>query len=192
MKSGGKELFIVVEGNTDKDFIELYAKHLGLKLGKKDIQPTDGKDNLRNIEWLKPVIGNKRVLIIFDADDDYEKSLNDIYIQLDKLGVDKAKCEIFLMPNNKDSGNLETLLEKIAKEKCILECFDNYLTCIENVMQTNKNIKTPAKKSKAFAYLSSFGFKNGIEKENFQLNDDMFDLNHHDLIKLKNFLEAYQ
>lgn len=191
----GKKLFIVVEGHTDKDFIKLYAKHLGLELDEKDVQITGkegkegGKYNLSNVEGLKQAIVDKRVLIIFDADNNYKKSLHDIYIQLDKLGVDKAKYEIFLMPNNKDTGNLEILLEKIAKEKCILKCFDRYVSCIENVMQKNKNIKTPAKKSKVFAYLSSFGFKNGIEK--FQLNEDIFDLNHSDLTSLKNFLKAH-
>lgn len=191
-----KKLFIVVEGNTDKDFIELYAKHLGLELTEKDIQTTDkgkggGKDNLSNVVELKAAIGNKRVLIIFDADDNYKKSSENIEKQLDKLGVDKAKCEIFLMPNNKESGNLETLLEKIVKEKCILKCFDKYVSCIENVMQKNKNIKTPAKKSKVFAYLSSFGLKNGIEKKDFKLNDDMLDLTSPYLNELKNFLKAH-
>ena len=185
----GKKLLIVVEGHTDKDFIELYAKHLGLELGEKDVQPTGGKDNIQSkAEWIKPALNKgKRVLIIFDADDDCEKSREHIKEQLNELGVDSKKCEIFLMPNDSDFGTLESLLEEIATKKCILKCFDNYVSCIKKVK--NENIRTPTKKSKVFAYLSSFGFKNGIK--NFQLNDDMFNLKHPYLDKLKNFLKAH-
>lgn len=181
---------IIVEGNTDKEFIKLYIEFLGL--GKFDINSSDGKDNLKEV---KKIISHKKNLkIIFDADDDIEQAKKNIQKQLKEIAQENnidenslLQAKIFLFPNNKDTGNLENLVEKIAKEKCILECFEQYKKCIEKLQDKNKNIKLPAKKSKVFAYLESFGFKNG--DENFKFNEDIFDLNSEYLEPLKNFLK---
>ncbi len=90
------------------------------------------------------------------------------------------------MPNNKDSGNLETLLENVAREKCILKCFDNYKECMQKLKDNNQNICLPATKSKTYAYFHSFGFKNGIK--DFKINGDMIDCESEYLQPLKNFL----
>lgn len=187
-------MFIIVEGNNDKDFIELCCYW---SLNNYEIAITNGKcsskkhkDNgIQRVATKIEIALEKgeRVLIIFDADDNREQSLKNIHKQLDSMNSTwKSKCEIFLVPNNQDSGNLETLLEHIAKEQCILKCFDSYIECITKLQNQNSKIKLPAKKSKVFAYLSSFGFKNG--DKNFQLNESMLDLQHHYLKELKNFL----
>lgn len=181
---------IIVEGKTDKEFIELYIEFLGL--GKFDINSSDGKDNLKKV---KKIISHKKDLkIIFDAGDDIEQAKKDIQERLKKIAEENdidenslLQAKIFLFPNNKDNGDLEKLLENIAREKCILECFEQYKKCIEKLQEKNKNIKLPAKKSKVFAYLESFGFKN--DDENFKFNEDIFDLNSEYLEPLKNFLK---
>ena len=184
-------MLIVVEGNTDKDFIRLYFNFL--KASNKILSNTEitfvttgGKYNIKNEPRINEEFEKgERVLIIFDKDD--EQSLQNIHKQLDLLDASlKYKCEIFLIPNNQDIGNLEILLEKIAKEKCILKCFDAYEKCIKEVQSVNSAIKLPAKKSKVFAYLSSFGFKNG--NNNFHLDESMLDLQSPYLENLKNFL----
>lgn len=130
-------MLIVVEGGfgsmTDKDFVELYCKYLGIT--PKKICQADGKYNVKSaeVEIHKALNMGERVLIIFDADDDIQKSLKNIHAQLDLLDSSwKNQCEIFLMPNNKDAGNLETLLENIAKKSVSL----NVLTIILNVLQS--------------------------------------------------------
>ena len=184
-------MLIVVEGGfgsmTDKDFIELYCKYLGIT--PKKICQANGKDNVKSAEAEihKALNMGERVLIIFDADDDIQKSLKNIQTQLVSLNSSwKNQCEIFLMPNNKDAGNLETLLENTAKEKCILKCFDNYIECIAKLIDKNSAIRLPNKKAKVFAYLSSFGFKNG--DKNFKLDDSILDLQSPYLDNLKDFL----
>lgn len=186
-------MLIVVEGGfgsmTDKDFVELYCKYLGIT--PKKICQADGKYNVKSaeVEIHKALNMGERVLIIFDADDDIQKSLKNIHAQLDLLDSSwKNQCEIFLMPNNKDAGNLETLLENIAKEKCILKCFDNYIECIAKLRDKKSAIRLPAKKSKVFAYLSSFGFKNG--DKNFKLDDSILDLQSPYLDNLKDFFKG--
>ena len=184
-------MLIIVEGHTDKDFIELYCKYLESEIKSVQICQTDGKDNIKNVKEKihKALNMGERVLIIFDADDDIQKSLKNIHAQLDLLDYSwKNRCEIFLMPNNKDAGNLEALLENTAKEKCILKCFDNYIKCIIELQSKNSVIQLPAKKTKVFAYLNSFGFKNGNEK--FKLNENILDLQSPYLDNLKDFFKG--
>lgn len=98
---------ILVEGHTDKDFLELYCKYLNIDAR---IYVADGKDNLKNRVNL--VKDNKNYLIIFDADEDYKNSKANIENQINQMNIPKQNYEIFLLPNNKDNGNLETLIEK--------------------------------------------------------------------------------
>ncbi|WP_221887117.1 DUF3226 domain-containing protein [Campylobacter troglodytis] len=199
------KMLIIVEGDTDKHFIESYCNYLSLKCevftskGKDKSQKNENNGIQRVRQYIeKALTKGERILIIFDADDDKEKSLKNIHNQLDLLETSlkkqcessldtilKEQCEIFLIPNNQDKGNLETLLENIAKEKCILKCFDDYNKCITRLQNQNSKIKLPEKKSKVFAYLSSFDIK--ID-ENFQLNEDIWDLQNPYLDNLKNFL----
>lgn len=102
-------MYILVEGHTDKDFLELYCKHLNIDVR---IDIVNGKDNLKNRVNL--VKGNKNYLIIFDADDDYDNSKSNIENQISQMNIPKENYDIFLLPNDKDNGNLETLIEKIA------------------------------------------------------------------------------
>lgn len=184
-------MLIIVERHTDKDFIELYCKYLESEIKSVQICQTDGKDNIKNVKEKihKALNMSERVLIIFDADDDIQKSLENIQNQLVSLNYSwKNQCEIFLMPNNKDAGNLETLLENIAKEKCILKCFDNYIECIAKLCDKNSTIRLPNKKAKVFAYLSSFGFKNG--DKNFKMDDSILNLQSPYLNNLKDFFKG--
>ncbi len=173
-------MIILVEGRHDKHFLQNYLKHLGID--NVEIQHTDGKDNLEN--YKKNIIKNDSIKIIFDADDDLELAKENIKNQLGKEFFDK--CEFFLIPNNKDKGNLETLIENIAKEECVLKCFDHYTECLKTLQEKNQNIKLPAKKSKVYAYNHSFGYNNG--DKNYKIDNTYFDLDNEYLTPLKEFL----
>lgn len=171
---------IIVEGDSDKKFLECYLKYLNITNYTK-IVAIGGKNNIINHIELK----KEDFIIIFDADDDYNKSKINIENQLDKLNIKNDK--IFLFPNNKDNGNLETLIEKIAIHKEVIHCYDNYTICIDSLINKIQNLKHQAKKSKVFAYMSGFGFKNNIKAEEFDLTpyvdfDDIY------LNDLKEFL----
>lgn len=181
MKSG---INILVEGDTDKEFLKLYLKYLNIEILDNQIKITNGKNDIKRVsqiikgEWL----------IIFDADDDIEVAKENIKDQLKELNVSLDNIKIFLFPNNKDSGNLETILENIAIHKEILTCFDCYECCLSKNMIGDKSFKLPPKKSKVFAYMSSFGFKNGIKKEEFDFSAYV-DFNSVCLSDLKTFLQ---
>ena len=84
---------IIVEGDSDKKFLESYLRHLNIRNYTK-IVAIGGKDNIVNHIELK----KEDFIIIFDADDDYNKSKLNIENQLDKLDIQNYK--IFLFPNN--------------------------------------------------------------------------------------------
>ncbi|MBW5397136.1 DUF3226 domain-containing protein [Brachyspira pilosicoli] len=172
---------IIVEGDSDKKFLESYLKYLNIRNYTK-IVSIGGKDNIVNHKELK----KEDFIIIFDADDDYNESKINIENQLNKLDIKNNK--IFLFPNNKDIGNLETLIEKIAIYKEVLQCYENYESCIDYLINQTPNLKHQAKKSKVFAYMSGFGFKNNIKAEDFDLTPYV-DFDNIYLNDLKNFLE---
>lgn len=176
-------MYILVEGYADKNFLELYCKYLNLNMKKLHIEVTEGKDNLINNANL--MRKDEKHLIIFDADEDYKNSKANIENQINQMNIPKQNYEIFLLPNNKDNGNLETLIEKIALYKEVLNCFEGYEECISKL--GINGIKLPHKKSKVFAYMESFGFKNPEEAENFDLSPYV-DFENKYLEDLKNFL----
>lgn len=173
-------MHILVEGYTDKDFLELYCKYLNIEVR---IDVVDGKDNLIN-RW-NLIRDDEKHLIIFDADDYYNDSKTNIENQINQMNISNENYDIFLLPNNKDNGNLETLIEKIACHKEVLNCFESYKKCITGL--GNDNIKLPTKKDKVFAYMQSFGFKNSIKPKEFDLSPYV-DFEDKYLEDLKNFL----
>ena len=122
---------ILVEGYTDKYFIELYLKYLNIS--KCKVEQVEGKDNLFKYK-IEIQRSNDNYFIIFDADNNLDKSKNNIINQLE---VD--------------------------------ECYDNYESCIDSLINKIPDLKHQAKKSKVFAYMSGFGFKNNIKAEDFDL-----------------------
>ncbi|MWV62994.1 hypothetical protein DCO58_01200 [Helicobacter saguini] len=92
----------------------------------------------------KAIKEGKKVKIIFDCDDNFEDSIANINKQLDKEM--QEICEIFLLPNNQDCGTLETLYDKIATQKKVLKCFENYKKCIKNLKNNDEKICLPNKK----------------------------------------------
>ncbi|ACN84329.1 DUF3226 domain-containing protein [Brachyspira hyodysenteriae] len=175
---------ILVEGYTDKYFIELYLKYLNIS--KCKVEQVAGKDNLFKYK-IEIQRSNDNYFIIFDADDNLDKSKNNIINQLE---VDESFFDkIFLFPNNKDTGNLETLIEKIAIHKEVLQCYENYESCIDYLINNKiPDLKHPSKKSKVFAYMSGFGFKNPIDAKSFDLTPYV-DFDNIYLNDLKKFLE---
>lgn len=199
-------IYILVEGDSDEIFLNSYIKYLRTTNSdfEKDIEiiSTWGKDNIKahiNDKKIKKALDDEKVCIIFDADSSHKESLETIQKSLqEKLGDKAREIGIFLFPNNKDTGNLETLLEKIAKKPELIECFDCYVKCIESKEKgASKNID---KKARIYAYKQVFGLiqkekKEKDKKENdksYQMQVDdyqkCFDFEHEALENLKNFL----
>ncbi|GEM_PF-2359217 len=180
---------IFVEGSSDKDFLDFCLKFLNFT-EYFEVVDVGGKDKLKNHNKLK-TIKDEEFLVIFDADDDCEKARENVKKQTEG----KSGCKVFLLPDDKSSGNLETLLEQIAKCPCVLTAFDEYVNILEALPKKEcekscglkEQIKTPAKKSKCYAYNHAFGFKNDIPKDKFKF-EKFLDFESEHLANLKQFL----
>lgn len=180
---------IFVEGITDQKFIEDYLTYIGKP--QLTINECNGK-GLTNVIIKKITeeskAGNK-ILIIFDADQNYSTSLNNIIKELPFL----PKGNIFLFPNNIDIGCLETLLLKLIPipKNDILNCFDSLITCFRGTLSAQNNKLTlPKDKTKIYTYIDIHTGENAKEKKRNYINPALWDLQNTYLDSLKTFLQS--
>ena len=168
-----KDIFtIFVEGIADEVFFRQYLHHLyGIIVPKNRIQRLDGWTNLKGSTWQQRMRTNTANggtnIVIIDADDDIDVRRSDILSWRQQHGLD---FELFLLPNNKDKGALEDLLEKIINQdnKCIFECWENYekeLVMLNIPGRTPPPLTTPAKKTKIYGYLEAMLGESKSQKE---------------------------
>lgn len=166
-----KERFhIIVEGIADLVFLEQYYQHLfGKPAPEGFIFKTDGKDNLHKfVNKMSSMTANDGVnLVIFDADKDIDARRKELLEWKENAGV---SFELFLLPNNKDKGALEDLLENIINpnNRPIFNCWEDYekeLVKLEIPGRTPPPLTTPAKKTKIYGYLEALLGETKREKE---------------------------
>jgi hypothetical protein len=106
-------------------------------------------------------------LVILDADTNIESRRNDVRAWKQQNGVD---FELFLLPNNKDAGALEDLLENIINpnNQPIFDCWEHYeqeLVQLDIPGRTPPPLTTPAKKTKIYGYLEALLGASGEQKK---------------------------
>ncbi len=160
---------IFVEGKTDKVFVEQYFYHVfGVSIPKDFVVPTNGKDNRQNAtNKMKTMSANGgKNLVIFDADDDVEKRRTELLSWKEKENLD---FELFLIPNDKEAGALETLLENIINpnNEPIFKCWDKYESDLGQLKIKGRTtpLTIPGKKAKIYAYLSALLGKSDDEQK---------------------------
>lgn len=168
-----KSLFtIYVEGIADVVFFKQYIHHLlGVEVPENSIVKLDGWTNLKGTAWqqrMKTMTDNGGTnIVIIDADKDIDARRSDIL----KWKQDNSlEFELFLLPNDKDAGALEDLLENIinANNKPIFECWEGYekeLVELDIPGRTPPPLTTPAKKTKIYGYLEAYHGETKREKE---------------------------
>lgn len=130
---------IFVEGIADSKFLRDYiSEKYDVSLGKEDIIEAKGWTNLLSNKNDGELIKNKMTqnsddegfnILIFDADDDFNKRFEEIEEWKTKNGL---SFEFFLFPNNSEPGDLETILENIinVNNAPIFECWEGYEKCL--------------------------------------------------------------
>ena len=165
-----KRFQIFVEGDADKKFLSDYYHHLFSEnapknsithTGELSNEKTGGYRKLldeANLLNMRSNIANGGVnLVIFDADEDFENRRKELLAYKEEYGVE---FELFLLPNNKDAGELENLLENIINpnNRPIFDCWENYeqeLVKLDIPDRTPPPLTTPAKKTKIYGYLEA-------------------------------------
>lgn len=166
------DLNIFVEGIADARFLKQYIKHVfGEDIADNRIVVLNGWDNLKteaSVSRMRSMSDNGGVnLVIVDADKDFQMRKNEIAVWKQENNVE---FELFLLPNNKDTGALEDLLENIINpnNKPIFECWEEYekeLVKLDIPGRTPPPLTTPAKKTKIYGYLEALLGTTKEEKE---------------------------
>lgn len=179
----------VVEGKSDKEFLEQYIHYKNSQFAYEVI--TNNSNQLQNAtlqKIQKALDNNYRVCVIFDADSDYNQTQQDIK---NKINTIKSRVEIFLFPDDRSNGNLETLLSNIAKHQEIIRCFEKYVECIKS--QSKGFVDNIDKKSKMYAYREASGLEKLIKSNKNTMNNQnifnqYFDFDSPYLQPLNNFI----
>lgn len=173
-----KKFLIIVEGEADKKFIKDYYHHLFKTSAPKNsiIHTGDLSGDTGGYKKLASEINLQQMrinsdqggvnLVIFDADSDYQVRWEELSSLKKQYGVE---FELFLFPNNQDTGALEDLLENIINlnNRPIFDCWKNYedeLSKLEIPDRTPPPLTTPAKKTKIYGYLEALLLNHEKEK----------------------------
>ena len=205
-----KRFQIIVEGDADKNFFEDYYHHVfGEKAPKGSIThpgkdgDTGGYQKLKSEDAIGLMRQNTDMgginLVIFDADEDTESRRAELLAIKEEFGVE---FELFLLPNNKDVGALEDLLENIINpnNQPVMDCWQTYEEKLREVRIPSKTPPTltiPAKKTKIYAYLETLLGKSRSQKKlikdanrNYK-NTQHWNLDAEYLEPLKEFLQKW-
>lgn len=168
-----KELYtIYVEGIADVRFLSQYIHHLfGIMVPKERIVKLEGWTNLKGTTWQQRMraITDKggTNIVIIDADKDIDARRSDVLSWKEENALE---FELFLLPNNQDTGALEDLLENIINpnNRPIFDCWENYekeLVTLDIPGRTPPPLTTPAKKTKIYGYLEALLGESNTQKE---------------------------
>ena len=173
-----KRFLIIVEGDADKKFIRDYYHHLfGEEAPENSIihpgknSDTGGLGKLKSEETLQALRQNTDQggvnLVIFDADENPAERRTELLAIKEAYGVE---FELFLLPNDKDAGALEDLLENIINpdNQSVMKCWQTYegeLSKVRIPTKTPPTLTIPAKKTKIYAYLETLLGKSRSQKE---------------------------
>ncbi len=175
---------IYIEGKNKKvpesEFLRAILDHIGIPGEKYEFVHTNGYTSLLdaangvNVEIMRANSdsGGKN-LVVFDADTmlnngGFEKRQKELLEKGKALGL---SFELFLWPNNGKDGDVEVLMESIARKDLypeFFDCFSKYEHCISQ----RKNDKgepfytTPNRKGKLHTYFNSLPISN-IKKSKF-------------------------
>lgn len=164
---------IFIEGHNKKvpesEFLSAILKHMGVPLDKYQIMPTDGYTNLMdspdapNIELMRAnTDAEGKNLVIFDADTaenngGYDIRRAELLKRKKELGLE---FELFLWPNNQSDGDVEVLMESIARKDLypeFFDCFGKYERCVSQRKNEDGSCfyTTPNRKGKLHTYFHS-------------------------------------
>ena len=181
---------IWVEGKADEKFVRDFLGHLNLPLRVKNIYLIGGDvralHNSKNA-FLRSRKGKGATnLVVLDANGDFDSCRKAVE---EKKAIPLAFDDYFLLPNHRDSGCLETLLESVVVKahRGIFECFDDYEKCIK---EKSAEYNTPDLKARIYAYCEALTSEGNQEKQDY-CNSAHWNLDSPALDPLKKFLRKH-
>lgn len=206
------KIFIEAQSKTkpEGEFLSAILRKIDVSRDNYEIIPTNGYTNLldskdtANVGLMRANSddGGKN-LVIFDADlpsnnGGFVKRRKELLIRKDELGLD---FDLFLWPNNQSDGDVEMLMESIARKDLypeFFDCFSKYECCISRRKDDKGEpfYTTPNRKGKLHTYFNSLPISK-TKKDKFGRGEwrwedtDIWDLDVESLNPIKEFLLSY-
>lgn len=156
--SGGSWL-ILGEGRADQVFLRALLNALGRTDLDIEVDTIGGdytklKTNAVKNQILRAADSGKGVALVLDANSSIEETRGRYHkaVEEEALPIDR----VFFLPNDADSGDLESLLERLAvdRHRRVLDCFERYEECLR---AADAGYHTPNRKAKIYAYCEAIG-----------------------------------
>ena len=176
------------EETSECNFLHaLFAKHF--PTAEIDLIKMKGVDNLFNESIMNQIriaaVDGDNVMVLLDADSPekgwgFEKRQKDV---VDKMNENSLSFPFFLYPNNRDNGDVEVLMESIARKDLHPDwwgCFEDYEMCVKGVHDEKGNTRynIPDRKAKLHTYIRSQKLsckeRNTLGSGNWLFDDDRF------------------
>ena len=178
-----------VEGRSDERFLRCLLRNLGVTNVTTE-RIDGGIDKLGSIapQMQRFSMRGHRISVVLDADADFEKRCGEYETarELHELPIDR----FFLLPNHRDPGCLETLLERIAvsDHRVIFDCFDEYEHCLR---RHSEDYCIPNRKARIYAYCEALDIETSAQRRDYR-DSCHWDLNAVALEPLRDFLTDFQ
>lgn len=208
---------LFVEGIADVKFLQDFVQyHFGQTLTEgQHIVKCSGNGGLtaQTNKFTQFALQGLANCIIFDADSqeqgtDFAGTQDRIIKELETITQDihaerpnlPVLFNVFLLPNNHDNGDLETLLERIInpQNQPLLDCWHTYEQCILGQKEyIPRTLSVPIRKSKIYSYMEVLHGTSNKEREqakeknrDYSKSEDWL-LNHSEIQPLHRFLAPY-
>ena len=176
---------VFVEGRDDKRFFHCLLERIGLR--QVSIARIGG--GVSALRHVAPSIRRRRdegggIAVVLDADDDFGARRDEFIEENEALGLEIDR--FFLMPDHRNPGCLETVLEALAvrAHRGIHECFTQYQDCL---LERGREYVVPSPKTRIYAYCEALGVEpRGPERD--YCDSGCWNLEAPLLDPLKNFL----
>ena len=156
---------IFCEGKSDKPFLECLAQHLRIS-NLKLIGIGGGVSRLRSVDpkIRREYDRGRKIAVILDANSDPQSRRRELRQRIAelKLPIDRE----FLLPNDDEPGELETLLQRLAVDDhaVIHDCFDQYERCLSD---SKRSYKQPDLKGRIYAYCEALGIETHYDERDY-------------------------
>ena len=156
---------VFVEGDSDEVLIKALLNFLkGTNIKTRKIG-----GGVYHLEFVVPQIvsthdAGDRVAMILDANSNKKQRAREVDRAIKRL--DLPVDRYFLLPNDHESGSLETLLEHMAvsEHKAVYQCLEQYGHCLRS---RNPTYQPPDPKGRVYAYCEALGIETRDSKRDF-------------------------
>ena len=179
---------VFVEGHDDEHFIRCLLKYMSV--ANVDTDRIGG--GVSKLPSVAPQIQRRRdagacIAVVLDSNSDFSKRRDEFQRCKDQLELPVDR--FFLLPNDSDSGRLETLLEQMAvsDHRIVYDCLKKYEDCL----LSNGKYQLPNPKGRIYAYCEALKIETRASERNYG-DPSYWDLNTPALEPLKRFLRDLQ